>query len=105
MSTFIIGLPLHAISWGDKGWSVHGGRDACGKLERKFAFWKGGTVRKRLSQDLPHPLPNPSSACLRRVDELLCGSKEVAFFLLLDARAAAVRGSAHSICLKKINAT
>ena len=24
-------------------------------------------VRKRLSQDLPHPLPNPSSACFMRL--------------------------------------
>ena len=31
------------VEW-NKGWSVHGGRDACTKLERKFAFWKGGTV-------------------------------------------------------------
>ena len=55
-----------------KGWSVHGGHDACRKLERKFAtshFGKESTVRKRHSQDLPHPLTNPRSACLMRLDK------------------------------------
>ena len=32
-------------------------------------FGKESTVRKRHSQDLPHPLTNPRSACLMRLDK------------------------------------